>query len=115
MVVRFEVWPGGDPRALRQIAILGIVNVGPEADGRHAYEARFAGRVTRLLHTRSDGALALVARAIDALAAGSQRDPSAIRLDDPDIALYGLRVPRDGAKSKSARRSKGDLADEGSG
>jgi hypothetical protein len=39
IVVRVELWPYGDPRPLRQIALLGIVNVGPDGDGRHAYEA----------------------------------------------------------------------------
>lgn len=84
MVVRVELWPGGDPRPLRQIAILGIVNVGPEADGRHAYEARFEGRITRLSHRQADGALTLVARAIAALVQGSERDPLAADLEDAD-------------------------------
>jgi hypothetical protein len=77
IVVRVELWPFGDPRPLRQIAILGIVNVGPDGDGRHSYEVRFEGRVTRLSHDRADGVLALVARAIDALAEGSELDPLA--------------------------------------
>lgn len=81
IVVRVELWPGGDPRPLRQIAILGIVNVGPEGDGRHIYEARADGRVARLSHVRSDGALALVARAIAALGEGSGPDPRAPRLE----------------------------------
>jgi hypothetical protein len=88
IVVRVELWPGGDPRPLRQIAILGIVNVGPDGEGRHSYEARLGGRITRLSHNRADGALALVARAIEALALGSEPDPSA-RTDDPGIAAYG--------------------------
>lgn len=87
IVVRVELWPYGDPRPLRQIALLGIVNVGPDGDGRHAYEARFEGRITRLSHDRTDGALALVARAIHALAEGSEQDPKATGLDDPDAGL----------------------------
>jgi hypothetical protein len=87
IVVRVELWPGGDPRPLRQIAILGIVNVGLEPEGRHAYEARYDGRITRLSHDRADGALALVARAIDALAEGSEPDPQATREGDLDVGL----------------------------
>ena len=87
IVVRVELWPGGDPRPLHQIAILGIVNVGPIGDGRHSYEARFEGRIADFVHARSDGALALVARAIDALAEGSVPDPRAIGLDDADAQL----------------------------
>jgi hypothetical protein len=75
IVVRVEIWPFGDPRPLRQIALLGIVNVGPSGDGRHTYEAHFEGRITRVSHKRADGALVLVARAIDALAEGSEPDP----------------------------------------
>lgn len=87
IVVRVELWPGGDPRPLRQIAILGIVNVGLEPDGRHAYEARFDGRITRLSHDRADGALALVARAIDALAEDSEPDPLAAPSAEADPGL----------------------------
>lgn len=89
IVVRVELWPGGDPRPLRQIAILGIVNVGPAAGGRHAYEVRSDGRITRLSHDRADGALALVARAIDALVERSEPDPMAEGLEDPDLATPG--------------------------
>jgi hypothetical protein len=92
IVVRVELWPYGDPRPLRQIALLGIVNVGPDGDGRHAYEARFEGRITRLSHDRADGALALVARAIDALAQGSESDPKATGRDDPDADVRPLEV-----------------------
>lgn len=84
IVVRVELWPGGDPRPLRQIAILGIVNVGPEPDGRQAYEARFEGRITRLSHQRADGALVLVARAIEALSDRTEADPLATGLDGAD-------------------------------
>lgn len=75
IIVRVELWPGGDPRSLRQIELLSIVNVGPDADGRHSYEARHDGRIARLRHDRADGALALVARAIESLAEGSEADP----------------------------------------
>jgi len=93
IVVRVELWPGGDPRPLRQIAILGIVNVGPDGKGRHSYEARFEGRITRLSHNRADGALALVARAIEALAEGCS---CAVRiapaLSDPNQTKCGPEV-----------------------
>jgi hypothetical protein len=113
IVVRIELWPLGDPRPLRQIAILGIVNVGPEPDGRDSYEARFEGRITRLSHDRADGALALVARAIDALANGSEPDPRAARLDEGDLDLGDVAAARapDGARPRSktwsARRPEG--------
>jgi|GEM_PF-925310 hypothetical protein len=89
IVVRVELWPGGDPRPLKQIAILGIVNVGSAGDGRHAYEARFEGRIAHLSHRRGDGALGLVARAIEALSEGTEPDPLATALDSPDVQLAG--------------------------
>lgn len=104
IVVRVELWPGGDSRPLRQIAILGIVNVGAEGDGRHAYEARFEGRMTRLSHDRADGALALVARAIDAFADGSEPDPRASRLDEGDVGLVDVAASQ--VRSDAPPRSK---------
>ena len=105
IVVRVELWPGGDSRPLRQIAILGIVNIGPEGDGRHAYEARLEGRIARLAHAQADGALALVARAIDALAEGSEADPRA-RLDDADALVPRSAVARTRSDQvRSASRS----------
>lgn len=105
IVVRIELWPGGDPRPLRQIAILGIANVGPGVGSTHVYEARAAGRIARLSHDRADGALALVAQAIDALARGSQPDPLARRRHDPDLAtLAGADGSSDvdGARDREA-------------
>jgi hypothetical protein len=69
LVVRVEIWPGGDARALRQIEVLTIVNVGLVERGEHVYEARHAGAVAEVRHRQSDGALELVSRAINALAA----------------------------------------------
>ncbi|HYK95255.1 MAG TPA: hypothetical protein VE011_05215 [Candidatus Dormibacteraeota bacterium] len=101
MIVRIELWPGGDPRPLRQIAILGIVNVGLGGDGQHEYEARYEGRITRLSHDRADGALVLVARAIDALAEGSDPDPKAGLSDEADFGLDGC-----GAGTERPRASR---------
>jgi hypothetical protein len=81
IVVRVELWPFGDSRPLRQIAILGIVNVGPECDGWHAYEVRCDGKVAPLRHRRPDGALVLVARAIAALET-AELDPLAAGLEE---------------------------------
>ena len=67
LVVRVEIWPGGDSRRLSQIEALTVVNVGLVEDGKHAYEVRSAGRFAQTVHRQSDGALALVARAIAAL------------------------------------------------
>lgn len=83
IIVRVELWPGGDPRTLRQIELLSIVNVGHDGLGRHSYEARHDGRIVSLSHDRADGALALVARAIEALAEGSEADPRATGLHGP--------------------------------
>jgi len=83
IIARVELWPGGDPRALRQIAIVGIANVGIEADGRHRYEARSEGRVAVLTHRQRDGVLMLLARAILALAKETEADPLATV--DPDL------------------------------
>jgi hypothetical protein len=77
IVVRVELWPGGDPRPLHQIAILAIVNVGRERRGFHAYEARAEGRMVRLRHRQSDGPLILVAKAIRALGKATEPDPLA--------------------------------------
>lgn len=105
LVVRVEIWPGGDPRPLRQIAVLCIVNVGPESDGRFAYEARNDGRIARLVHDRADGALTLVARAIDALAGGSVPDPKAEIPDSPTASPH-LPLPNEQPDAPgSTRRS----------
>jgi hypothetical protein len=102
IVVRVELWPHGDPRPLRQIALLGIVNVGRDGDGRHTYEARFEGRITRLSHDRADGALALVARAIAALAEGSEPDTRA-QLGQEDEHLPGI-AHRPGSSAGRSRQ-----------
>ena len=67
LVVRVEIWPGGDSRAQRQIEALTIVNVGSAEPGWHAYETRHDGRLAHVRHRQGDGALVLIARAIDAL------------------------------------------------
>jgi hypothetical protein len=87
LVVRVEIWPGGDSRAQRQIEILTIVNVGPSGAGWHAYEARSDGGVAHVRHRQIDGALALVARAIDALELTAELDPLAA--SDPDVQGAG--------------------------
>jgi hypothetical protein len=74
LVVRVEIWPGGDPRAVRQIAMLGVTNIGQFADGWHLYEARLDGRVANVRHRRADGPLVLVTRAIAALVERSEPD-----------------------------------------
>lgn len=91
IIVRVELWPGGDARTLRQIEVLSIVNVGPDDDGRHSYEARHDGRIVSLSHDRANGALALVARALEALGEGSEADPRATGLDDPDANVRAWR------------------------
>lgn len=91
IIVRVELWPRGDPRSLRQIAILGITNVGPGEGGLHAYEVRSEGRVARLRHYRADGALALVARSITALA---EAEPDALaERTDEDRAEMAVACP----------------------
>jgi hypothetical protein len=78
LVARIEIWPGGDPRPLRQIALLAIVNVGgPDDDGLHSYEARFEGRLARLKHRQSDGPLVLLGLALEALLLDTEPDPLA--------------------------------------
>jgi hypothetical protein len=67
LVVRVEIWPGGDSRGQRQIEALTIVNVGVAEQGWHAYEIRHDGRLAQVRHRQVDGALVLVARAINAL------------------------------------------------
>jgi hypothetical protein len=83
LIVRVEIWPGGDPRALRQVALLSVTNVGQFADGWHLYEARHAGSTANLRHRQSDGPLVLVARAIAALAERSEPDGRAVDSDSP--------------------------------
>lgn len=82
IVARVEIWPHGDPRALRQIAAIGIVNVGPEGGGYHAYEARCEGRVVRLRHREADGPLTLLRLAIGALEADDGRNDIAVGAAD---------------------------------
>jgi hypothetical protein len=101
LVVRVELWPFGDPRTLRQIALLGIVNVGPGPEGRHVYEARCEGRVVRLVHERAAGPLVLVARAIAALAEGSEPDPKASTSDEADFGLPPPSASHAAAGSRS--------------
>lgn len=72
LVVRVEVWPGGDRRRAQEIARVGVANtsglratsnysvVSLGADGK-----RTSGRVLR--HRRASGWLPLVARALAAL------------------------------------------------
>jgi hypothetical protein len=108
IVVRVELWPGGDPRPLRQIAILGIVNLGSEGSGRYAYEARAEGRISKLSHLRSDGALILVARAIEALAEESQPDPLVGDLEE--LPIDNRRLAQERAAKPMAWMS--DLVDE---
>lgn len=67
LVVRVEIWPGGDSRYLQQIEALTIVNIGEFDEGKHAYEVRCGDRFVETSHRQRDGALALVARAIAAL------------------------------------------------
>lgn len=73
IVVRMELWPLGDPRALESIATLTIANVGPAPRGRHRYDVRFAGREVTVTHLREDGALLLLERALRALRADAGR------------------------------------------
>jgi hypothetical protein len=82
LVVRIEIWPGGDSRAQRQIEALTIVNIGPAGVGWHAYEARHDGGVAPVRHRQAEGALVLVARAIDALELTAELDPLAA--SDPE-------------------------------
>lgn len=85
LIVGVEIWPGGDPRAPRQVALLSVTNVGQFADGWHLYEARHAGSTANLRHRRSDGPLVLVARAIAALAERPEDDPLALSgVDDEE-------------------------------
>jgi len=76
-----EIWPWGDPRALRQIEIVGIVNVGYAGEGRSRYEVRSKGRLAEVEHRRSEGALKLVALAIAALEEDGRLDPLATEID----------------------------------
>ncbi len=109
IVVRVELWPRGDSRTLRQIELLSIVNVGlgPAVDGRHTYEARRKGLIARLHHDQADGALVLVARAIDALAAGSEPDPLAAPFAEADLGLpEPSAVPSAGAAGGHRSRQR---------
>lgn len=68
LVIRIELWPGGDARRLRSIELLTIVNVGWLDDERCRYEVRLGEDLARVKHRRSDGAVALTARALSAVA-----------------------------------------------
>jgi hypothetical protein len=94
IVVRVEIWPKGDSRSLRQIESLTIVNLGPADDGLHAYEARGQDRVARLTHRRTDGALVLVARAIEALEYSGDTDPLSRPFDELLLHLLGFEPQR---------------------
>lgn len=87
LVVRVEIWPSGDSRAQRQIEALTIVNVGPAGPGWHAYEARHDGGVALVRHRQVEGALVLVARAINALELTAELD--VLAAPDPDSPAFG--------------------------
>lgn len=67
LVVRVELWPGRDPRVLRQIEALTIERVGRTPGGRYRYEVRMNGRRVIVRHRAPDRAIHLVAVAIRAL------------------------------------------------
>jgi hypothetical protein len=67
IVVRIEIWPGGDSRGLREIDRLTIVNVGPDRKCWFVYEARHQADVARLRHRRQQGVDALLTKAFAAL------------------------------------------------
>lgn len=99
LVVRVEIWPGGDSRAQRQIEALTIVNVGSAEPGWHAYETRHDGRLAQVRHRQGDGALVLVARAIDAL--GLTAEVDVLAAPDPDGHPVGEGPEPDPAQAAS--------------
>jgi hypothetical protein len=100
LVVRVEIWPGGDSRAQRQIEALTIVNVGLAEPGWHAYETRHDGRLAHVRHRQVDGALVLVARAIHALGLTAEID--VLAAPDPDDPPVGEGAKPDLAQAASS-------------
>ena len=106
LVARVEIWPGGDSRAQQQIEALTIVNVGLAKPGWHAYEIRHDGRLAQVRHRQVDGALVLVARAIDALELAAAID--VLAAPDPDGPPVG-----EGAKPDLAQGAACDPRQSG--
>jgi hypothetical protein len=55
LVVRVEIWPRGDARALRQIEVLTIGNVGLAGRPENGYEARHGGDLAGFSTVRAMG------------------------------------------------------------
>lgn len=105
LVVRVEIWPGGDSRYLQQIEALTIVNIGSVDDGKHTYEVRCDDRFAETVHRRGDGALALVARAIAALdevehLAAAELGSEGRRGGGPARVAWGTTRPRATVRSR---------------
>lgn len=66
MVVRVEIWPGGDPRLMYEIGLMTIVNTTPGAVGEATYEVMVDVEPPsfEVKHVRADGAWALVKKAL---------------------------------------------------
>jgi hypothetical protein len=108
LIVRLEIWPRGDARALRQIAALSITNVGAASDGEHLYEVRSEGRIAQCRHSRADGPLVLLSRALAALQTASEPDPAADNNagDSADAGLFEERPRPATAASKERPRER---------
>lgn len=107
LVVRVELWPGGDSRVLRQIAATTIVNVGRTRGAKHHYEVRSLGLLAEVRHLQSDGALKLVERSIAALERAAVADPLAGwpgALDELADLAVPSPAPRLGALEESLQR-----------
>lgn len=87
MVVRIEIWPGGDKQAAFEIGRMDVTNVGTVAD-LGAYAASVTQRATPIIgvpsfvrnvrvasHPRGDGPWALVARVLGEAAAKPLDNP----------------------------------------
>jgi hypothetical protein len=66
IVVRIELWPGGDSRDLKVLDQITITNIGDSKilSGVTRYEVRHGDRTELIHHRRPQGALVLASRAL---------------------------------------------------
>lgn len=68
LVIRVEMWPGGNPRFIQTVYTAVVENVSELAPDSEYVARDDQGRVVRLAHKRVDGAAVLARKAMVALA-----------------------------------------------
>ena len=71
IAVRIELWPGGNPRGLINLETATVENTCPDLPEQSSYLVRWASRdgliEATVRHNRSDGAMELARKALNAL------------------------------------------------